>query len=431
MTNRTNRKLVAAVGGVLALAATGANAAGEIFDWADNGAPSFPNTTPSIFLRDDNLAAVDAFLANQSIRAVKIDLAVSPATISAIYNKYKIDYTFADFETPDALTRTKTLVAQIKASTATGAAFAANQAFVSNFNLTPTYNDATGPSTVNSYTTYTDSGVNMASDVLYPGSFFYRSPAGGNSTAPNIRSSLFTLPIEKLSLSTAVLPTGHAHVAWVNRFNNYGNLELDSDHDASNGYQFVTTDQLLSRGDFKAQVLHYRLRGATGVHGLDGGVVNYTRAQFQSDINDGWNGLAPVNQVFADPKARLATLDTSIKVDGASKTPEETGVIFSGAYSMSLGKMVMLISNLDEKGHAITLPDRVGGKPVTGTYNVDGGSHELLEFGLTGTTWNLISTSPVFTDADRSGTGVPEPTTLALVGAAASLVCVTRRRRAK
>ena len=36
---------------------------------------------------------------------------------------------------------------------------------------------------------------------------------------------------------------------------------------------------MLSRGDFKAQVLHYRLRGATGVHGLDGGVEGYTREQ--------------------------------------------------------------------------------------------------------------------------------------------------------
>jgi hypothetical protein len=425
---KTDRKLVAAVAGVLAALAGGATA--QNFDWADNGGASLPGVTPSIFLRDDNVAAVDAFLANQGVKAVKIDLAVSPQTISAIYDKYKIDYTFADFETPDAPARTKTLVNQIKASTATGAALASNQAFVSNYNLTPTYNDATGPQPINSYAAYADAGVNMVSDALYPGAPHFRSPASGNSSAPNVRSALFALPIEKLTLSTAVTPAGHAHVAYVNRFNNWGNADLDTDANPSNGYRFVTNDQMLSRGDFKAQVLHYRLRGATGVHGLDGGVEGYTREQFQADIQEGWKGTPAVANVLADPKARVATLDTQVKTDGASKSMEDSGVVFSGAYSMSLGKMVMLMSNLDAKAHTVALPPRVAGKAVSGDFEVAAGSHEVLEFGLTGATWTFLAKSPVFFDADRSGVGVPEPTTLGFVVAAAALAC-TRRRRSK
>ena len=431
MSNRIDRsasgaKKWAAVSAML-LSAVGARA-DNIF-WGDNGASAGPGITPSIFLRDDNVAEVDAFLAGQSVRAVKIPLDVSPATIAAIYNKYNVKYTFADYESVDAVSRVANLVSQIKASTATGPAFTANQSFVSNFAFAPIYSDSTASAPAAGAAEYFASGVNMTADPLYPGAPWFRNPANGNSTARNIRSALFTQPIVRLSLTTSSTPTGHAHVAYVDRFNNYQNSALDSDGDPSNGFRFITQDQLLSRGDFQAQILHYRLRGATGVHGLQGGVEGYTPEQFQSDINQGWNGVAAVNEVLADPKARLASLDTRVKSDGVMQSLEDAGVVFSGAYSSALGKLVLLLSNLDEQSHTISFPTSLGGKSVLGDYLVTAGSHEILQFGASGSKWDFVSAQAVFQDDNRAGAGVPEPSTIALFTAVVLVARVGRRVR--
>jgi hypothetical protein len=420
-----------AVLSTMALCAAAAGAArGQNISWSSDGLPQAPGILPSIFLTDNNVSAVDQFLATQPVKAIKIPIDISPATVSAIYNKYKIDYTFADLEGTESLSHITSLVNQIKASTATGPAFVANKAYVSNFALAPLYGDATGgaPNGAVSLSQYLSSGVNMASEELYPGSPGFRGPASGNSTSPNIRSALFALPITRLSMVSANLPAGQPHIAYVDRFNNWLNNALDSDGDPSNGYQFVTKDQLPSRGDFQAQVLHYRLRGATGVHGLDGGVVGYTIAQFESDINQGWNGVAAVNQVLADPGARLASIDTQVQTDGVMKSLESAGVVYSGAYSNNLGKLVLLLSNLDEESHKLSFPAKLGGKFVRGEYNVLAGSHEILEFGASGTTWNLISTSAVFEDSDRGGVGIPEPS-IAALGAGAVLAMGGGRSR--
>jgi hypothetical protein len=415
---------------VSALLLGGAAARGDNFFWGDNGGATVaPGITPSIFLSDDNVAMVDQFLAGQAIKAVKIAQDVSPATISAIYNKYNVNYTFADFETLDAATKTANLVSQIKASQATGPAFSANQSYVSNFAFTPSYFDNTSPTPTSGYASYASAGVNMTADVLYPGSPGFRNPASGNSTAPNIRSALFTLPIVRLSMTSASMPAGNAHVAYVDRFNNWQNSALDTDGDPTNGYRFVTQNQLLSRGDFQAQILHYRLRGATGVQGLQGGVEGYTPEQFQSDINTGWNGTDAVNQILADPKARFATLDTQIKADGVTQPIENVGVVYSGAYSLSQGRLVLLLSNLDEQMHAIGFPSSIGGKAVPGEFDISAGSHELLQFDASGSKWDLTSSTAVFQDDNRAGVGVPEPTTIALAVGAVVVAGLRRRRR--
>src|SRR5439155_1314473 len=170
--------------------------------------------------------------------------------------------------------------------------------FVGNFRLFPGTGDTSGPggagSSLAEYVSGGAGGVNMANEDLYPGSPFYKNPgqvAGGTSTAPNIRSALFTLPIERVSYVTANLPAGHQHIPYVNRFDSWGNTGLNNGTavpapgqptqpafyaDAAHG----TSGQLLSRGDFSALIAHYRMRGVNGVHLLDGGVVGYTQAQF-------------------------------------------------------------------------------------------------------------------------------------------------------
>lgn len=433
MSNRNSRNLSRArkwtTCSALFLAA-GSASAGAVF-WGDNDGSGAPGITPSMFLRDDNVAAVDQFLASQPVKAIKIDTNVSPATISAIYNKYNINYTFLDYESASAATDISKVVNQIKASTATGPAFMANQSYVSNFAFAPVYSDPTAAGPVPKNADYVGAGLNMASENLYPGSPSFRSPATGTSNAPNIRSSLFTMPIIRASQVTASMPAGQAHVPYVDRFNNYLNPALDTDGDPSNGYRFVTQNQLLSRGDFQAQILHYRLRGATAVHGLQGGVEGYTPEQFQSDINTGWNSVAAVNDIFSDPNARLATLDTQATVDGVLRGMEDTGVVYSGAYSSAKGKLVLLLSNLDEQSHVVSFASRVGGKTVPGDFPIDAGTHEILQFNADGTNWDFASETPVFADDNRAGVGVPEPTALALSSMLMLAATATRRSRTR
>jgi hypothetical protein len=431
MSNRNNRNLSRAQKWTACSAlflAAGSARAGAVF-WGDTGDSNSTGITPSMFLRNDNVAAVDQFLATQPIKALKIDTNISPANLSAIYNKYNINYTFLDYESASATTTIANVVNQIKASTATGPAFMANQSYVSNFAFAPVYSDPTAVGSVPKNADYVAAGLNMASENLYPGSPGFRSPTTGTSTAPNIRSSLFTMPIIRASQVTASMPTGQVHVPYVDRFNNWQNSTLDTDGDPSNGYRFVTQNQLLSRGDFQAQILHYRLRGATSVHGLQGGVEGYTPEQFKADINTGWSSVAVVNDIFSDPNARLATLDTQATVDGVLRSLEETGVVYSGAYSSAKGKLVLLLSNLDDQSHVLSFASRLGGKAVPGDFPVDAGTHEILQFNANGSNWDFAGETPVFADDNRAGAGVPEPTTLGLSTMLLLAATATRRSR--
>jgi hypothetical protein len=427
---------------LLAAAATLSAAAGasaqQLFDWRSDplgGAPVPTNFTPAPFLKDNgagatNATAVGNYLGTQGVKAVKVDnaQAVTPATVTTVFGPRVVNYTFADFEGPTGAARFQALATQVKASAGTGPAIAANAAYIGNFDNAPIIGDPTRPggAVTSTYNEYIASGANMANEALYPGSSSFKAPgqvAPGTGTSPNIRSSLFTLPIVRASFVTAALPAGHAHVPYVTRFNNVPLGIANDTYVNPNGVSqpsFVfdqahgTAGQLLSRGDFSALVAHYRARGATGVHQLDGGVVGYTPAQFSQDTADGFN-FAPFAQVFAGGNARLATLDTSVRVDGVVKTIENAGVVASGVYSLTqnggAGRLALLLSNLDDAAHNVDFPAKIGGKTVPGTFQVLAGQHKLLEFTGAGTQWALqnVGGTPVFADANRDGVGVPEP----------------------
>jgi len=359
---------------------------------------------------------------------------MTPADIATLFNNpaFTVNYAFLDYEGPGGNAAATTVANLIHAQPK------GTSTFVGNFRMFPGSGDTSGPGAGPSVSDYLASGLNMANEDLYPGSPFYKNPAqvaGGTSTAPNIRSALFTLPIERVSFVTANLPAGNKHIPYVNRFNNWGNNALDSDANPINGYRFTnpTSTQMLSRGDFSALVAHYRLRGVDGVHLLDGGVEGYTQAQFEQDAKDGFK-LPAIDAIFAGGGARVATLDTLSRVDGSIKDNEQTGVVYSGVYSLSqaggLGKLALLVSNLDEVQHSLDIPQKIGGKNVVGAIPILAGQHKLLEFTGAGTQWQLTNTSIVFTDADRSGVGVPEP--VAMGGASIfALTMLFRRRRSK
>jgi hypothetical protein len=424
-----------------------------LYDWRAVNAATTPvvGFVPAPFIRSD--ADVPAALAQLSSQAATfpgrlavkvVEPGLTPAGIAALFaSPNRPNYVFLDYETPPSAGVSN--IAQAQAAAQAIHAIAPGT-FVGNFRLFPGNGDTSGPGVGPTFADYVSggpTGVNMANEDLYPGSPSYKNPAqvaGGTSTAPNIRSALFTLPIERVSFVTANLPLGHKHIPYVNRFNNWGNNALDTDSNPANGYRFdnPTGTQMLSRGDFSALVAHYRMRGVDGVHLLDGGVVNYTQAQFEQDAKDGFQQPA-IAAIFAGGGARVATLDTLSRVDGSLKDNEQTGVVYSGVYSLSqgglfngapAGKLALLVSNLDEIAHTLDIPQKIGGKNVVGSIGVLAGQHRLLEYTGAGTQWQLTANNIVFADSDRSGVGVPEP--VAMGGASIfAMTMLFRRRRSR
>src|SRR5882724_8145833 len=93
----------------------------QFFDWSVPVESGGANYTPAPFLDDTNFASVDAFLAARAsnpanLLAVKVISPLKTAGAKAIFNKYKINYIFADYEDGNALTNTQTLATIVKSS---------------------------------------------------------------------------------------------------------------------------------------------------------------------------------------------------------------------------------------------------------------------------------------------------------------------------
>ena len=250
-------------------------------------------------------------------------------------------------------------------------------------------------------------GNQHADPALYPGSPDYRNPAQGNSGAPNIRSALFTLPIQRLTLAElgvkgfGGVPGGAAAYAisgpnqaytgaaggrqqlipYVTRFNNYGNPALGGGPTGTGFVQNAATPsngQLLSRGDFQAQVLHYRMRGADSVHLFNeatGSVVGYGPTQEQSDVKTGWAASGVANGIFTRGNYAFANLSNVIgdadsnSGDVNPRSTELSGAVWSGVYDRAGSidpatgrrRLAILLSNLSAVQKEVDLPNNIGG----------------------------------------------------------------------
>jgi hypothetical protein len=464
-----------AVIGASSLALGQAAPARGFFDWSENTNPTAPNFTASPFLNNSNAAAVSAEL-NASLLAgkplaVKIVEPLTNAASKAIFNNFKVQYVFCDFEDSQSVGNTRAIADLVFNSTKS------QGAFVGNFNFYPrSGTDGSRPASVNTgadsfqvrpfNSQYPDAhgkkpngtvGKGMANQSLYPGSPDYRSQSQANS--PNIRSALFTLPVVRQTVAENGLRSdgwrakGDLNIPWVTRFNNWGNNGLDSDGDPSNGYAFVqnaatpSNGQLLSRGDFQAQILHYRLRGADSVNLFQasaGSVVGYSDTQEQNDIRTGFGNSGLMNTIFSRAHG-LANLGTTVNfVNGSTTTTKgiaEAGALWSGVYdtaNQSGGRRLsILLSNMTDSSKKIDLPNNIGGfRTFSGNtaqyddYTLAAGQHRLLTFTLQNGLWRLNSNNTAFTDNNRNGIGIPEPTTLSLLGVGALGLLARRRRTA-
>jgi len=484
-----------AIVGVSAMAQAQATPASGFFDWSTQSNPT-PNAaftaSPFLFNTPGSAAQVAAVLASAPAGrplAVKVVEPLSDPAALAIFDNFPVKYVFCDFEDASNVGRTRAIADQVLSSAKS------KTAFVGNFNFYPrSSSDTTRPPVVNSGdpnfykvrpfspTQYDDSrghtatatGKHMANPQLYPGSPDYRTPGTSDLAipggTPNIRSALFTLPVVRATVTENGLrgdggrAKGDVFIPWVSRFNNYGNNSLDND--PAPGYQFHadsahgTANQLPSRGDFEAQILHYRLRGADSVNLFEesaGSVVGDSLPQSRHDVTSGWGKSSVVNSIFTRPH-QLANLSTRIGVGGHStggKLPQDgnsdvtqAGAIWSGVYDTQSSpggrRLAIIISNLSAASKTIDLPNMIGGfHTISGNpthdddYVLSAGQHRLLTFTLSGNQWRLNSNSVVFGGSDsfgsltnRNGTGVPEPTTFGLLGIGAIGLLARRRRTA-
>jgi len=490
--------------------------------WDENTAPGSPDFFATPPASNGNVPAVQAVLSGSAAAGRPLGIKIQApglltAAANALYNtQYNpgsraISYIFGDLEGSPlapagttAISQIQTMVSQVRNSTWS------KNAYVGEFDLTPTSSSAwTRPSTL-TYTkaNYDSTGVNMANTVLYPGAPNFRNASTGDFANTNIRTGLFITPIGRMTEVQQALNGGyhgldtttvglnyHKQIPWVARFNNWNNASLDNDGTTANGYQFYadsahgTAGQLPSRGDFSAQVLHYRMRGAYSINlfhegGASGSVMNYSSADAQQDVRNGWYGatdphVAHVNNIFNQADDKAATMTINPNVDGTSnadtagiKRSEQSGAIWSGVYSLSLKQLDVLASNLDTNGHWIkfgmgdtaydiflvkngsgyTYADSNNAYPASRYEQLDAGVHRLLQFDLvttrvynresdmlannnkytSKTIWLLNSRYDVFGGTgfnNRDGVGIPEPTSVGMLAAAGTMSLVCRRRR--
>jgi len=510
-----------AVAGVVSLApVASATPNPPFYQYDDPNQPADGNYGPAIFL--DNSAAsaaqATAFFGSQANGsgapldptkpfAVKVREPLTDPAAVAGFNQFPIKYVFADFEDVARVGRTRALADQVLASSRSSGAF------VGNFNIYPrSGGDSTRPPTISTaapsfglqgndsdFSGIRGGGPNgagnrMANESLYAGAPDYRMPfnsqnglGGGSngSKAPNIRSNLFTLPIQRLTTAENGLrgranpavgdaagyntpffrpSSGVQNIPYVSRFNNFGNPVLDSDGSAAlltagHPYAFVQNNavpqngQLPSRSDFQAQVQHYRLRGADSIISFDstssgGSVIGYSQAQHRQDADTGWEGLSvTINGIFNRGNYAFANLTQQInsRAFGAPTDPDGTnpntynprdisraGAVWSGVFDRagSSRRLAIVLSNLRDQQVEIDLPSIGGFVTSVDKYVVEAGRHRLLTFTLQNGKWQFNTNTFIFSsDLNRNGIGVPEPTTLSVLGIGA-MGLLGRRRRA-
>jgi hypothetical protein len=448
-----------------------------------------PGLAPADFvalptLNDSSAALVKEQLANAhalgQTLAVRVDQPLTTPGAINTFDQFPIQYVFGDFYDANRASETHDLADQVLASRLSSAAV------VGNFNLYPNASiDPTRPaSLVNSQAPrfmtkptdadYTNSrstigaGNNQsADDALWPGSPDYRNPAQGNSGAPNIRAALFTLPIQRLTLTELGLrnlagapsdatgftqpgrpnATDAINIPNVTRFNGYGNPALGGGPSGTGFVQNAATPsngQLLSRGDFQAMILHYRLRGALSVNLQEnpaegGSVVGYSATQAQSDVKSGWAAAPVVNEIAGRGDYALANL-TNVIGDAAAnsadvnpRNTEISGAVWSGVYDRAgsvdpntgMRRMSILLSNLSAVLRNVDMPDNIDGFSIYGlpdagdpsdvdNFNIQPGQHRVLNFSLKTsplaiTQWVFDGDTFVGLDNNRNGIGVGGP----------------------
>ena len=103
-----------------------------------------------------------------------------------------------------------------------------------------------------------------------------------------------------------------------------------------------------------------------------------------------------------------------------------------------VGKMDVLLSNMDDDDHSLALPPTIGGFTLkTKSFDIDAGSHLLVEYKLTTSGvnkgWSVMTKQFPFLALPngRNEVGIPEPANLTVLAVMAFAAVTPRRRRQK
>lgn len=456
----TKCRTAAIVAGALAAVCLSAPAqAEELFDWTRIGnitAPEKPGINRLLEIGNGLDSDVLDYLIAKDMGGGPVGVVVrqdlTPAAASFWFDGVGVDYVFADYEAVSGVgttvDRTAALAAQL-VGTASSAASVGNYGFDS-FEDTVTTTGADGFVTAADYAA---AGVNMSNASQYPGGSAFKTPSaqglGGTSSAPTVRATLFTLPIIRNSGVSASLPSGHLNIPYITDFNNFGSTVFDNTTLAPYDFVFDSSlladpDNLLAGKDMAAMSAHNRMRGADSQVLFFHGHLGKTQGALEDAVLGGWKELDDAFDYVAmgGSSPVVETLSTEIRInDGVSYVDtdfEDAGAAVSVVVNGD--KAWVLWSNLSDSKYKVELPDTIGGKSFVSDSErrarLRPNDHLLVEYGLFLDEWFVtgLSTNPfAFADSDRSGIGVPEPSSSAVLALAGLLIGwnrpSTRRRK--
>ena len=277
----------------------------------------------------------------------------------------RLDYVFADYESATDDQDVLDTVNLVRSHPDP----AYNQARIGNYYDYPVANDPTLPfahqhDRSGDAAFYLSSGLDIAQPSIYPYEYFvnhFNRPDNHTTLSPSKRSALFWAPLERLSLTKKVLPTGHLLVPWIGGFISWDNYEADPPE----------------KVDLEALVQHIRLRGSDGyatfrskfLTDADNGTLNswidsYSDDDYRVDARNAWDSL---NDIYAVPgETTILNLETD----------KVAGIEWSG---IQRGDQVeILISNLSSAAVALELPD-IAGLPDFAP-SVAAGTHQIFRF---------------------------------------------------
>ncbi|QQE13041.1 hypothetical protein JD969_06160 [Planctomycetota bacterium] len=176
------------------------------------------------------------------------------------------------------------------------------------------------------------SGLNVAMPNPYPYEYFSvhsGSYIWDDYKTPNVRSSVFWAPIERLSSAKKNLPEGQVLIPWIAGFVSWDNYDAPEPNVE----------------DRKALLQHMRLRGADGYYSLASGIPSLTNSEYRLEMKAAWEEL----DGFFD-----STSDSEYLILDTDKT---SGVIYS---AVRKGNVIRcLVSNLSDADHIVNFPEQI------------------------------------------------------------------------
>lgn len=169
-----------------------------------------------------------------------------------------------------------------------------------------------------------------------------RAMIGSAYVAPNVRSALFYVPLEAVSLASRNLPVGHELIPYITDFQQYYSNKVPS--------YLVDPAQAPTLEDNIASLQHYRLRKANGFYTFSdlADPPNFTRVDYTVYRNAMLNTWTEMDWFFDRPTTVVSSGGTAVTADRVLNldTTKTTGLEWSGHQRGN--RILVAVTNLGE-----------------------------------------------------------------------------------